>query len=49
MATAPPQFAARKGLFFRGSEPLPFGRAIRPVAELLDYLLGTPQAATQAA
>ena len=29
----------RKGLFFRGSEPLPFGPAIRPVRELLDYLL----------
>lgn len=29
----------KKGLFFRGSEPLPFGGAIRPVAELLDYLL----------
>jgi len=29
----------KKGLFFRGSEPLPFGRAIRPAAELLDYLL----------
>lgn len=29
----------KKGLFFRGSEPLPFGQAIRPVAELLDYLL----------
>ena len=28
-----------KGLFFRGSEPLPFGSAIRPVAELVDYLL----------
>jgi nitronate monooxygenase len=28
-----------KGLFFRGSEPLPFGRAIRPVAELVEYLL----------
>lgn len=28
-----------KGLFFRGSEPLPFGEAIRPVRELLDYLL----------
>ena len=28
-----------KGLFFRGSEGLPFGSAIRPVAELLDYLL----------
>jgi nitronate monooxygenase len=29
----------KKGLFFRGSEALPFGSAIRPVAELLDYLL----------
>ena len=29
----------KKGLFFRGSEPLPFGAAIRPVAELVDYLL----------
>jgi len=28
-----------KGLFFRGSETLPFGAAIRPVAELMDYLL----------
>ncbi len=28
-----------KGLFFRGSEPLPFGDAIRPVRELIDYLL----------
>ena len=28
-----------KGLFFRGSEPLPFGSAIRPVQELIDYLL----------
>jgi nitronate monooxygenase len=28
-----------KGLFFRGSESLPFGTAIRPVAELVDYLL----------
>jgi nitronate monooxygenase len=30
----------KKGLFFRGSEPLPFGAAIRPVRELIDYLLG---------
>jgi len=30
----------KKGLFFRGSEPLPFGDAIRPVAELLDHLMG---------
>ena len=28
-----------KGLFFRGSEPVPFGSAIRPVRELIDYLL----------
>lgn len=28
-----------KGLFFRGSESLPFGSAIRPVRELLEYLL----------
>jgi nitronate monooxygenase len=28
-----------KGLFFRGSEPLPFGAEIRSVAELLDRLL----------
>ena len=30
----------KKGLFFRGSEPLPFGSAIRPAAELIDHLLG---------
>jgi len=29
----------KQGLFFRGSEPLPFGSAIRPVADLLAYLL----------
>ena len=28
-----------KGLFFRGSESLPFGNAIRPVQVLIDYLL----------
>lgn len=28
-----------KGLFFRGAEPLPFGEAIRSVAELIHYLL----------
>lgn len=28
-----------KGLFFRGSESLPFGSAIRPVRELLEYLV----------
>jgi nitronate monooxygenase len=29
----------KKGLFFRGSEALPFGNAIRPVADLMRYLL----------
>jgi nitronate monooxygenase len=29
----------KKGLFFRGTESLPFGTAIRPAAELLDYFL----------
>jgi nitronate monooxygenase len=29
----------KKGIFFRGSEPLPFGNAIRPVADLVDFLL----------
>lgn len=29
----------KKGLFFRGSESLPFGSAIRTVKELIDYLL----------
>ena len=29
----------KKGLFFRGSESLPFGSAIRSVKELIDYLL----------
>jgi nitronate monooxygenase len=29
----------KKGLFFRGSEKLPFGTAIRPVCELIEYLL----------
>ena len=29
----------KKGLFFRGSESLPFGSAIRTVSELLGYLL----------
>ena len=30
-----------RGLFFRGSEPVPFGAEIRPVRELVDYLLKT--------
>lgn len=29
----------QKGLFFRGSESVPFGSAIRPVADLVRYLL----------
>ena len=29
----------KKGLFFRGSERLPFGSEIRSVAELLDYFI----------
>jgi nitronate monooxygenase len=28
-----------RGLFFRGSEPLPFGSVIGSVADLIDYLL----------
>ena len=28
-----------RGLFFRGASPVPFGTAIRPVRELIDYLL----------
>ena len=28
-----------RGLFFRGSEKLPFGNAIRPVRELVEYML----------
>ena len=29
----------KKGLFFRGSESLAFGTSIRPVAELINYLM----------
>ena len=29
----------QRGLFFRGDAPLPFGTAIRPVRDLIDYLL----------
>jgi len=29
-----------RGLFFRGSEPVPFGAAIRPVRDLVEHLLG---------
>ena len=34
----------KHGLFFRGSESVPFGSAIRPVRELTDHLLGAPEA-----
>ena len=34
-----------KGLFFRGSESLPFGKAIRSVKELIEYLLTGQQPA----
>lgn len=37
-----------KGLFFRGSESLPFGSAIRPVRELLEYLVTGRKAAFSA-
>jgi len=30
----------RKGLFFRGAAPLPFGSQIRPVRDLIAHLLG---------
>ncbi len=32
----------RKGLFFRGAGKLPFGAEIRPVRDLLQWLLGAP-------
>ena len=35
-----------RGLFFRGSESLPFGEQIRSVRELLDYLLNGTDPAT---
>ena len=39
----------RKGLFFRGAGPLPFGNEIRSVHELLQWLLGglMPTGSTQ--
>jgi len=39
----------KRGLFFRSSEPLPFGNAIRPVRELFDYLLTGQRPAALAA
>jgi nitronate monooxygenase len=29
----------KRGLFFRGAGPLPFGKQIRPVSDLIEYLL----------
>ena len=29
----------QRGLFFRGADPLPFGREIRPVRDLIEFLL----------
>ncbi|MNR76140.1 Inosine-5'-monophosphate dehydrogenase [compost metagenome] len=37
----------KRGLFFRGSEQLPFGSEIRPVRELIDYLLNGVQPAAK--
>jgi nitronate monooxygenase len=37
-----------RGLFFRGSEALPFGTEIRPVRDLFDHLLGRRALATAA-
>jgi nitronate monooxygenase len=37
----------QRGLFFRGSEPLPFGTAMRPVRELIDFMLGGARPAPQ--
>jgi nitronate monooxygenase len=43
----------KKGLFFRGAATLPFGSQIRPVRDLIEYLLGSlggaPLHATNAA
>jgi nitronate monooxygenase len=38
-----------KGLFFRGASPLPFGAEIRPVRELIDYLMTGVRPAADAA
>jgi nitronate monooxygenase len=38
-----------RGLFFRGAGPLPFGAEIRPVRDLIEFLLGTTVAAAPCA
>ena len=38
----------KHGLFFRGAEPLPFGSCIRPVRELLEFLLTGVRVAQEA-
>jgi nitronate monooxygenase len=35
----------QRGLFFRGAAPLPFGTQIRPVADLIEFLLNGPRSA----
>ncbi|HSX93896.1 MAG TPA: nitronate monooxygenase family protein [Hydrogenophaga sp.] len=37
---------AQRGLFFRGAGPLPFGTAIRPVVDLLRWMVGAPMPVT---
>lgn len=37
----------KRGLFFRGTEALPFGNAIRPVRELVEYMLSGVMPVTQ--
>jgi nitronate monooxygenase len=39
----------KKGLFFRGASALPFGADIRPVRDLIDYMLGSAGAAAATA
>ncbi|MBC5766971.1 nitronate monooxygenase [Ramlibacter sp. GTP1] len=39
----------RKGLFFRGAGRLPFGSEIRPVRDLIDWLMGTSVATAASA
>ncbi|MGB5079682.1 MAG: nitronate monooxygenase family protein [Burkholderiales bacterium] len=39
----------KRGLFFRGAGPLPFGREIRPVGDLIEYLLNDTRRGSEAA
>jgi nitronate monooxygenase len=38
----------RKGLFFRGAGRLPFGNEIRPVRDLVQWMMGGPAAGATA-